>query len=569
MKADNSAPSRRTVLGAAVSFGGALGMGQSVRAEAASNVSPQGKACGGQPAPHIVTTPASLIVQTEAGRVRGFVSDGIATFKGIPYGDCSQRFMPPRPPVSWPGVRTCFSYGPICPQPQPTGLPSDTGRFYGSGESNISAEDCLRANVWTPAVGDGRKRPVLVWIHGGGFNSGSSHESACHGESISRRGNIVVVSFNHRLNALGFLNLADFGADYASSANAGLLDLVLALEWVRDTITQFGGDPGNVTLMGQSGGGRKISTLLAMPAAHGLFHKAIIHSGSLLTVSMPEQTGALAHETLSMLSLARHEVGQLAKIPPMALIDAYNAATVRLTTPSSTVFDFPYTGPTLDGKILPVQPFDDAAPSLSRQVPMLVGTCLHEQSAGRSTPQRVTMSDGEMRALLTKDYGSSAESVIAVFRKAHSRASPYEIFSLIQSVSPRRPSAVQQVTLKAAQRAAPAYNFQFAWCSPMLDGAPLAHHGSDLPFAFYNIDRSVNATGGGPDARRLAERMCDAWIAFVRHGDPNTGALPHWPPVTPGALPTMIFDSKCKLVYDHDRAERALATVVPESLRHL
>jgi para-nitrobenzyl esterase len=416
-------------------------------------------------------------------------------------------------------------------------------------------EDCLRINVWTPAV-DTRKRPVMVWLHGGGFSAGSGQElKAYEGEAVARRGDVVVVSLNHRLNVLGHLNLAEYGTRWVASANAGMLDLVLALEWVRDNIANFGGDPGNVMIFGQSGGGSKVSTLMAMPAAKSLFHKAAIQSGSQLRQSTPDVSAKLAAAVLAELGISASQVDRLESVPIAKLIEAQGTA-LRKAFPASTI---PGGGggwrPTADGKILPQQPFDPVAPSISSNVPMLIGTVLNEQTHGINHPEYESLTDEQCARRVQERYREKGSAMWDAYRKAYPKAKPFDVMSRLFA-APSRQNAVLQAERKTALGAAPAYLFWFTWQTPVLDGRPRAFHCSELPFVFDNTDRCAAMTGGTAEARALGAKMADAWIAFARKGDPNHAGLPKWPVFSAEKGPVMIFDNKCEVRNDPDRAER-------------
>lgn len=511
------------------------------------------------------------IVETTSGRVSGFIRNGIHTFKGIPYGGPVSgpgRFQPPVKPTPWAGVRSSMQFGQVCPQVARTGWANDEEAWLFSWDDGIPGEDCLRVNVWTPGVNDNRKRPVMVWIHGGGFQAGSGQELPSYdGENLAKGGDVVVVSLNHRLAVLGFLNLAELGGErYAASANVGQLDLVAALEWVRDNIAAFGGDPGNVTIFGQSGGGAKVSTLLAMPAARGLFHKAIVQSGSGLRMVRPETSARLAAAVVAELNLSRHHLDQLHQLPVAALVAAGQAAMRKMGSGGGGGYrifqrgaDRAGWGPTVDGKILPQHPFDPAAPAIADGVPMLIGTTLNEFVSGINNPQVDALTESELLGRVREMYGERAGKIVEAYRRSNPTAKPFDLFSFISAVTTRH-NAVAQSDLKAARKAAPVYQYLFTWQTPVLDGRPKAFHCAELAFCFDNVDRCLNMTGGGPEARKLAARVSGAWIAFAQSGNPNHAGLPKWPVYTPANGEVMIFDNKCEVRNDPDRVERRLIT---------
>ena len=511
------------------------------------------------------------VVETTAGKVSGYVRNGIFTYKGIPYAapvGGAARFQPPQKPKPWAGVRSSMQYGQVSPQVARTGWANDEEAWLFSWDDGIPGEDCLRVNVWTLGINDNKKRPVMVWLHGGGFQAGSGQELPSYdGENLAKRGDVVVVSLNHRLAVLGYLNLAEIGgAKYASAGNVGNLDLVAALEWVRDNIANFGGDPGNVTIFGQSGGGGKVSSLLAMPSAKGLFHKAAVQSGSGLRMVRPETSAKVAAAVLAELGLSASQLDQLHTLPVQKLIDA-GAAAMRKVAPAggpARVYnrraDRNGWGPTVDGKILPQHPFDPAAPAISANIPMLIGTALNEFTNGIGNPNVDALTEAELADRVKAMYGDRSAQIIAAYRKANPKAKPFDLFSFISTVSTRQ-NAVAQAELKAAQNAAPAYLYLFTWQTPVLDGRPKAFHCSELAFVFDNIDRCVNMTGGGADARTLAAKVSEAWIAFARKGDPNHAGLPKWLTFTADKGATMVFDNKCEVKNNPDGPERNTVTM--------
>ncbi len=556
---------RRTVLtGAATAAGTAA-----VAALASPAAALAGQATASAPGSGLIlASDSKAVVETAAGKVRGFVSGGIFTFKGIPYAattEGSARFMPPSKPAPWAGVRSTMWYGPTCPQGPRAGWKNDEEAFVFEWEDGQPGEDCLRVNVWTPGLNDNRKRPVLVWIHGGQFLAGSGQElKSYHGEHLSRRGDVVVVTLNHRLNVLGYLDLSAYGPRYAQSANVGMLDLVAALEWVRENIANFGGDPGNVTIFGQSGGGAKVSTIMAMPAARGLFHRAAVQSGSGLRMVAAETAAKIAAGTLAELGISAARIAELHSMPHARLLQAAEAAQRTLASPNRPgglqrliTTDRVGLAAVVDGTILPHHPFDPAAPAVSAGVPMLIGSTLNEfaNEIQSSWLGLDSLTEATLKERAAAAFGDAGGRVIDAYRAAHHDARPADLFSRM-SAAVHRHNAVTQATRKAAQNAASAFLYWFVWQTPILDGRPRAFHCSELPFVFNNADRCAAMTGGSAEARELAGRVSDAWIAFARKGDPNHDGLPRWPAFNVTAGDVMVFDRACQAMRDPDRTER-------------
>lgn len=493
------------------------------------------------------------IVPTAYGKVRGYIHNGIYTFKGIPYAKAN-RFMPPEKPSPWKDIRSSMTYGPICPASRSVVLPDELEFPLNRSRGYYTNENCLNLNIWSKKATDGGKRPVMVWLHGGGFSSGSSMEDpASDGENLSKKGDVVVVSINHRLNVLGFLDLSAYGDKYKYSANAGVLDMLLALNWIKENISAFGGDPGNVTLFGQSGGGAKVMCLLNTPSANGLFHKAVIQSGSYLTHFIkPEISRKVASELLKELGLRADQADSLETLPYERLAAAGEKAieTVNgtLKAGEKSVFGLEWE-PVQDGDLLPYQPGESSALKLSENIPLLVGSCKNEYMPFIPGSRNISMDNA--KAKLQKKYGDKTAAYLSAVKMAYPETvepSDYIDIDLIF-----RPFVVKQADQKSLAGGAPVYVYLFAWQSPVLDGAYKAFHCMDLPFVFDNISRCEEMTGGGQEARLLADKTSEAWIQFARSGNPNHKGLPDWPAYTAKNGATMVFDNKCRIRNNPDK----------------
>jgi para-nitrobenzyl esterase len=504
-------------------------------------------------------------VVTESGKASGYVRNGIFTFKGIPYAASTEgdrRFLPPIKPQTWSGVRSCRQHGYVCPQAARTGWANDEESFLFSWDDGVQSEDCLHLNLWTHGINDGKKRPVMVWLHGGGFSAGSGQELLSYdGENLARRGDVVVVTLNHRLNVFGFLDLSKYGEQYASSANVGMLDIVSALEWVRDNIANFGGDPRLVTIFGQSGGGGKVSALMGMPAATGLFHRAIVESGSMLRAGNQEKSQRLADLVVAELGLTRDTIDRIRALPYQQVLQA-GQKVLREHNPMPTgipnfrkLADLLGFAPVVDGNVLPAHPFEPRASALSADVPMIIGTTLNEFVTALNHPEYENMTSAELEQRVRAALGDKAPQVLAAFRRRTPNAKPFDVWSRISASSVRQ-SALEQATAKTVAGRAPVYLYWFAWQTPILDGRPRAFHCSEIAFVFDNTDRCENMTGGGADARALAATMSEAWIHFARTGNPNHAGMPHWPAFSASASPSMIFDNRTRAENGPDADEQ-------------
>jgi para-nitrobenzyl esterase len=499
-------------------------------------------------------------VESATGKLRGARADGIASFKGIPYGAPTagkNRFLPPQKPAAWAGSRDALALAGRAPQNPPAPQRPELATVWGAPDTSAMTEDCLKLNVWTPATGAG-KRPVMVWLHGGAFSYGSPNTQRVDGTNLARRGDVVVVSLTHRLNIFGHLHLVEIGgADFARSGNAGVLDLVAALEWVRDNIAAFGGDAGNVTIFGQSGGGGKVSALLAMPAAKGLFHRGIVQSGSTIRVNEPARALAVADAVMQQLGLARNQVAELQNLPMERLLGVIAAAEKTLPKPRLPLLErYPF-GPVVDGVDLPQHPFDPA-PAISDDIPVMIGGTRHEAAiflAGDDRIWKRTMTESEARTELAKVAGDAADRVLAAYRKANPGMNPAELALTALTGSNFWIRAVLQAERKQARGKAPVYMYDFAWETPNYGGALKAPHSVDVPFVFDNLDK-IGATAGPASSRALSAKVADTWIAFARSGVPHHAGIPAWPAYDPTKRATMVFADECRVVDNPDAEAR-------------
>ena len=485
------------------------------------------------------------IARTAAGRVRGYLDGGVRVFRGVRYGADTgpRRFQPPAPPAPWRGVAEAQAYGPACPQP---------------GREPNQGEDCLFLNVWTPGL-DAARRPVMVYVHGGAYSTGSGSSPLYDGARLARRGDVVVVTVNHRLNAFGYAYLARLLPELADSGNAGQLDLILALRWVRDNIAGFGGDPSRVMVFGQSGGGAKIATLMATPAAAGLFHRAATMSGQQVTASGPLNAHQRTLAFLDALKLKPEQAGALRTLPAQRLVEAQGSRDPILP------FGGIYFGPVLDERSLKRHPFYPDAPAQSARIPMIIGNTHDETRAflGNDETNFTVGWDGLAAKLIPNmRVDISPELVIAEYRRLYPHYSPSDVLFAATTASRSWRGAIIEAELRALQ-GAPAYVYQLDFRSPAEGGRFGAFHTLDIPLVFDNTAAEGSRTGDGPEARRTAAAMSAAFIALARTGDPNHDALPRWEPYALPRRQTMIFDERPRMADDPRGAERALFAKVP------
>ena len=503
--------------------------------------------------PAAVVDEVRPVADTRYGPVRGYVEDNILTFKGVRYGadTAGTRFAPPAAPAAWDDPVDAVAYGPSSPQPQ-RGRLSLFDSWLPDPDPGTS-EDCLFLNVWTPGLDD-QKRPVMVWLHGGGFTTGSGSSNAYDGVRLANRGDVVVVTVNHRLNVFGYLYLDEYGEEFEGSANAGMLDLVAALRWVRDNITQFGGDPDNVLIFGESGGGWKVSTLMGMNAAEGLFHRAVVQSGPGLTLMEPDTASAATAALLAELGLDEDSVLELRSLPA----EAITAAAAKLADGGVSVGN----RPVVDGVHNVRHPFTPIAPEQSRVVPLLIGSTRTETSmlVGARNRELFDLTwDTLPAALAERIPGVDAQAVIDGYRELHPDIDAVNLFfEAITDTGVFGRGSIELADRKAEQGGADVYQYYFSWPTPVEGGIWSATHALDIGFVFDNVAKSASMSGVGERQQALADVMSEAWLAFARTGNPNHPGLPEWPAYDPATRATMVFDDQSRVVSDPRGRERAI-----------
>ena len=525
--AKTAGASRRDILAGAPVLAAAVtvvsaGSATKAEAQAAPAASPR-PGLGGGPQGQIFWT-----VDTTAGKVQGMQNTGIKEFKGVPYGAPTggrNRFMPPKKPVPWAGVKECFDFAQISPQTL-SDLRSEYGMMI-EWDRHVGGmgEDMLTLNIWTPGVNDNAKRPVMVSFHGGGWTTGSGNAPGFDGAQLAKFGDVVVVTVNHRLASFGYLNLVDVGAppEFAYGGVTGVMDMTASLEWVRDNIANFGGDPGRVFIFGQSGGGAKTSTLLGAPAAKGLFHRAAVQSGSALKLQSRESGAKAADALLTTLGL-KGRAADLQKVSWKEMLQAQSVTQGNFS-------------PVLDGHYLPHDPWDPAAPAESADIPVIISTTLEDAALALTN---FDLTEAGLRGIVEQRFPGKADEIIALYRKYEPQKTPFLVQAQIFTDSGFRRAAITQAERKAAQGRAPAY--MYLWCAP-LAGKFGAVHGLDVGATFKN-DRA------DPLKKIMSDRMAAAWVAFAKTGDPNCAAVPAWTPYEPGRRETMIFDIDTRLESD-------------------
>ena len=493
------------------------------------------------------------VATTGYGKVRGTTADGIHTFKGIPYGAStagSGRFRPPQPAAAWTGVRDALAFAPMCPQ-----VTSPLPPLFSSWTFDKDmSEDCLALNIWTPGLNDGRKRPVMVWFHGGDFSNLSGSRNVFDGTNLAKKGDVVVITLNHRLNLFGYLYLAQLVPDLPDSGTAGLLDLIAALRWVRDNVAAFGGDPSNVTIFGQSGGGAKVTCLMAMPEAAHLFHRAIVQSGSYYLKAMDPEAGTKqARQLLAALDIQPADARQLLALPADALVAGLARALKTAPAPNFR--------PVADGRALPAGPWAPDAPAISAQIPLMVGTVATEMTllTGARDPSTFSLDEVGLRQRVSPWFApGDVDRVISTLRTAQPNATPSDLFFAIDTDRTMRNGAWQQAERRAAQHAAPVWLYEVDWQTPVDGGKWKSPHSIELALVFDNVAKSASMVGTGPEPQRVADQMSACWLAFARSGNPNDPAVPNWPSYEPDGRATMVFDVQSKVVNDWRGDERKL-----------
>ncbi|MGH8141635.1 MAG: carboxylesterase/lipase family protein [Steroidobacteraceae bacterium] len=510
------------------------------------------------------STPRSAIARTQYGRVRGFLDGGVFTFKGVPYGQNTageNRWLPAKPPVPWKDEYPALIYGGNCPQNLHDWTAIEQS-FIQDWDDGYQSEDLLKLNIWTPGLTG--KRPVMLYIHGGGYSFGSAYElPSQEGAQMARHHDVVQISVNHRLNVLGFFDVSRIGGSaYEDSVNVGMTDLVAALKWVQDNVANFGGDPDQVMIYGQSGGGSKVTTLMGMPSAVGLFHRASVQSGGGGNIPTKEQQNEVAREVMKDLGLASNDIHSLQRIDWRKLVAAGEAAAARIN-PRGGAFSLggpgmPRVGwtPCVDDRVITLRSFFDRAPEISKNMPMLIGSVSEEANQMSSRP-----TEDQWRDSLTKRYGAEkASAIVTILKKSYPQKNISTLSYMCSGTFPfngltMRNHVVDMAKQKYELKAAPAYTYYFRWQTPILDGIPGAWHTSELQFCFDNTKRCEQGTANTPEARALAKKMAASWAAFARTGNPSGPGLT-WEPTDPQSNRTLVWDNESRMMDDPESEAR-------------
>ncbi|MDR2214764.1 MAG: carboxylesterase family protein [Nevskiaceae bacterium] len=517
-------------------------------------------ACGGLPlramAQETRLTTVGGTAKTRYGSVRGRLKDGVHQFFCVPYGaptGGANRFMPPRPPAAWSGVKDHFEITWAAPMEpggeEPAPVVTAVNRL------TPQSEDCLTINIFTPGV-DNKARPVMVWMHGGGFSAGSGNYLLYDGTNLAKKEDVVVIGVNHRLNVFGFLHLADIGGEqWAGATNVGVQDLVAVLQWVKDNVENFGGDPSRVTIFGQSGGGGKTTTVMAMPSAQGLFHRCIAQSGSAIRGQTASAASEAAERFIAKLGIQKNQLQRLQQMDWRDIQKAYYSEPAIAGLGG---------GPVIDGKIIPRNQWDPTAPSFSANVPLMIGSTENEN--GWLGPPPYELPDAEMQQLFTTrlagNDAAEGQKLLALYKRRHPDTRNRMLWLMAEADDSRRTNAQLLCRLKAEQGSAASYLYFFHWQSPVHNHQMGSYHTLDIPFVFYNLDIASSMTGAAQQRYQLGHVMSAAWAAFARTGNPNHADMPNWPAFTPNELPTMMFGDQVAVVNDPNKEERlALAAL--------